>query len=213
MIYYLSIIISFTVTILGIVRYQKLTMPFKILTISFLVSSAAYLVNIYVNYKFKTNAVLSHIDAISNYLFYATVYYLLFKNKYTKLFILISVGTVVIFFFVNGIMFQPFLKVFPSNLNLPTLILYVIFALLLYKQMLLYPTQVNIIKQSTFWYNTAMLFFASTMFINLQLANYYSEHKIMNVIVYFWYIDNTIFDILLGIAILADKKELGKADA
>lgn len=208
MIYYLPTAITFMVTILGIVRYQKLTMPFRLLSISFLLSLITSLVNVYVNYRFKRNAIVSHIDAISNYIFYATIYYLLFKNKYTKYFILISIIFITLFFFINGLFFQPFMEVFPSNLNLPTLILYVAFSILLYKQMLLYPIQIDITKQSIFWYNTALLFFASTMFLNLQLANYYSTHRINNIIAYFWFIDNTIFDIMLGIAILVDKKEL-----
>jgi hypothetical protein len=42
--------------------------------------------------------------------------------------------------------------------------LYALFSLLLFKEMLQYPLRINILKQSVFWYNTAILFYATTMF-------------------------------------------------
>ncbi len=209
----ITLALSSIIAIIGIVRYKKLTMPFKLLTLSLISSQLITIGNIYINYKYKNNAALSHIDAISNYLFYSLIYYYLFKNKNTKYFILLSIFLITVFFFINALFLQPYARVFPSNLNLPTEVLYVIFSVLLYKQMLLYPLQVNIIKQSIFWYNTAILFFASTMFINLQLVNYYSSHKYNSIVINSWYSINIIFDIMQGIAILADRKEVTKANA
>ena len=73
--------------------------------------------------------------------------------------------------------------------------------------MLLYPVKINIVKQSVFWYNTAMLFYATTMFFNLGMTNYYSQHKFDAYIFYFWYFILCAFHIMIGIALLTDNKE------
>ena len=75
--------------------------------------------------------------------------------------------------------------------------------------MLLYPVQFKITKQSIFWFNTAILFVSTTMFLNLELMNYYSHHRSLNTIVYyFWFAVDIIFNLLLGMAILTEKKEV-----
>jgi hypothetical protein len=63
-------------------------------------------------------------------------------------------------------------------------------------------------KQSVFWFNTAILFFSTTMFLNLGLLNYYGLHsKSMAVILCFWYSIDVIFTVFLILAILNDNKE------
>lgn len=74
--------------------------------------------------------------------------------------------------------------------------------------MLAYPLKVNIVKQGVFWYNTAILFYATTMFFNLGLTNYYSKHGGDIYIYFFWYGVLCIFHILIGIALLTDDKKI-----
>lgn len=203
------LILSFVIALIGMVRYKTLTLPFKLLSFSLLFALLVNVANIYIIARYKTNAPLSHIETIIGYIFYAFIYYFLFKNKYIKKFILISIFLITIFFFINALFLQPYYKVFPSNVIIITEILYVIFSLLLFKQMLLYPEQINIVKQSIFWYNTAILFFSTTMFFTLALINYYGQHHFKNYIIYyFWYSITIIFNLLQGIAILTDKKEI-----
>ena len=200
--------LSFIAALIGMVRFKKLTMPFRLLSLYLLLSVIINVANDYLINHHKTNAPLAHADAITNYLFFAFIYYHLFKNKAIRYFILASIVLITIFFFINGIFSEPFMSAFPSNLNLPTVILYVVFSLLMFKQMLLYPVQVNITKQSVFWYNSAILFFSANMFINLGLMEYYSKHHVFSMIVfYFWNGINIVFNLLVGIAILIDKKE------
>jgi hypothetical protein len=78
----------------------------------------------------------------------------------------------------------------------------------MFKQMLLYPLQVNIIQQGVFWYNTAILFYATTMFLNLGLTNIYAQHNHWdNYIFYFWYGIVSVFHTLIGISILTENKK------
>jgi hypothetical protein len=214
MLYYLVLSISFLVAIAGMVRFKRLTMPFKTLTIliifDFLLTTVG---NTYVIKIYKNNALISHIQTLDNYIFYSLVYYQLFRNTLIKTGISILLILITVFFVINAIYLQPYNKVFPSNVVLPTEILFVIFSLLLFKQMLAYPIQVNIIHQSVFWFNTAILFFSTTMFLNLGLLNYYSSHSYNLIVINFWYIVNLIFDVLMGISILTDRKEPATSNA
>jgi hypothetical protein len=208
------LILSFLIAVIGTVRFKKLTVPFKIfviwLVIDFVLdASNSYIINVY-----KNNYRLSHVLCIFEFSFYAIIYYLLLRSKFIKKFILVTIALFFIFFLINALFLQPFGRAFPTNAIMTEEILSVLFAVLLFKQMLQYPLQVNIIKQSVFWFNTGILFFSTTMFLNLSLMNYISEHHIHSAIVlYFWHTIDIIFAILSGIAILTDKKEVIIIDA
>ena len=209
----LSLILSFIITLIGVVRFRKLTMPFKLLAVYLLYAFFLDLLNIYITEKYKTNAFLIQIQTITNYILYSLIYYYLFKNESIKKLILILIIAVTVFFCINALWLEPFLSAFPSNVNIATQIIYVILSLLLFKQMLLYPNQINIIRQSIFWYNSAILFFATTMFLNLGLMNYYSVHHYKySIIIYFWYTINIISNFLLGIAVLTDRKNISSIE-
>lgn len=195
------------VWILGIIRYKRLTAPFKILTWSVFFVLLFNIASSFFSNRYRTNAPILQIECITEYIFYSLVFYHIFNNKTIKKVILLLMAVIIVCFFINAIFIQPFSKKFPTNLYVPTQILYTIFSLLLFKEMLLYPTKINIIRQSVFWYNTAMLFYATTMFLNLGLTNIYAEHNHWdNYIYYFWYGIVGIFHILVGISILTDDK-------
>jgi hypothetical protein len=203
--------LSLLVLVLGVIRFKKLTMPFQLLVvwllINFLLDTDVldnWVISIY-----KNNAPLSHVESIIEYPFYVMVYYYLFKSKRLKKYILISIPLIVVFGIANALFFQPFTKIFPTYLIQATEILYVLFAILLYKQMLQYTLPVSILKQSVFWFNTAMLLFSTTMFLNFSMMNYYMVYhpKFFPIILVFWYSIDIIFSLLVGIAILTDKRE------
>ncbi len=203
--------LSLIVLVLGMIRFKKLTMPFQLLVVwlllNFLLDAQA--LNRWVVSIFKNNAPLSHAESIIEYPFYGMVYYYLLKSKRFKKYILISISLIVVFGIANALFFQPFTKVFPTYLIQATEVLYMLFAILLYKQMLQHTLPVSILKQSVFWFNTAMLFFSTTMFLNLSLMNYYTVYHPNGfpIILDFWYSIDIIFSFLLGIAILTDKRE------
>ena len=193
---------------IGMVRYQKLTVPFKLLAFSvaatFLLDSLAKIFGL----LYKTNAPILHLECLVLFLCYASIYYHLFQNRAVKKIIFIAAIVVTVFAILNALFLQPFHKVFPSYLYLLTNTLMVIFSLLLFKQMLLYPLKIKITSQSVFWYNTSMLFFSTTMFLNLGFINYYAKLKLGDdIIYYFWYGNYYILSILIGIALLIDKQD------
>ena len=198
----LEIIVGLT----GIVRFRKLTLPFKLLAIWLIIDLSFYPLNKLCISKYKNNALLEHIQDMLEYCAYAIVYYHLFINRRIKQVVLYSIPLVLILAIINGCFFEPFTKTFPTYIAMPEQIIYVIFAVILYKQMLQYPVQMNIAKQSVFWFNTGVLFFSTTMFLTLGLLNNiakYPKEEVM-LILYFWYSIDIIFSILLLIAILND---------
>jgi hypothetical protein len=90
-----------------------------------------------------------------------------------------------------------------------TEVLCIVLAVMLFNKMLLSPTEVNIIKQSAFWFNTAVIIYNSSLFLATALSNYYSGHIPVGyyVMVYFWYGIIFLFYIFLLVAILTDRKE------
>jgi len=194
---------------IGAMRYKKLTLPFKVLTWSVLIVFLFNVIGKVYSNRYKSNAPILQLESIAEYVFYALIYYYLFKNKTIKKVILSSIVIIFFLFIINAFFLQPFLKVFPTNIYLPTQILFVIFSLLLFKQMLLYPSKVNIVKQGVFWFNTAMFFYATTMFLNLGLANYYVAHHINDYsLYYFWYFSLYLFHVFIGVSLFTDNKEM-----
>jgi hypothetical protein len=201
---------SLAIVIIGVVRFKKMTMPFKLLVIwfviDFILDSGGNPLCIAI---YKNNALLSHAETIGEFVFFGAAYYYLFKKEWLKKLVLASIIALSIFFIFNGLVLQPFTKTFPTYVIMPAEILYVVFAVMLFKQMLQYPEQMNIIKQSIFWFNTAILFFSTTMFSIFSLMNYYSQHvsrEGMAIVLWFWYSIDIVFTILMGMAILNENK-------
>jgi hypothetical protein len=194
------------VCLTGIVKFRKLTMPFKLLAIWLLTDLLFYVLNKLCIAIYHNNVLYYHVQSMFEYSAYALIYYHLFINRRVKQIVLYSIPIVVMLSIINGCFFQHFTKTFPSNIVVPEEILLAIFAIILFKQMLQYPVQLNIIKQSVFWYNTGVLFFSTTMFLIFSLMNYFTTYKRADfmLIVYFWYSVDIIFGMLLFIAILND---------
>lgn len=195
------------VSIMGMIRYHWLTFYGKILAWSVVMVFVCNFLNKVITSRYHNNAAILHAESILEFIFYSTIYYFLFKNRVVKALVFISIVAITLFFCYNAIVLQPFGSVFPTNIYLPTLSLFTIFSLVLFRQMLLYPVKINIVKQSVFWYNTAMLFYATTMFFNLGMTNYYSQHKWDAYIYYFWYFILCAFHVMIGIALLTDNTE------
>jgi hypothetical protein len=202
------ILILAVVVIIGMVRYRKLTTPFKVLTISIIVTFILEVIAEFFSIEHKNNSSLSHIESLTNYFFYSLTFFYLFKNRPIKKLVLISIGTMGIFFIINAIFIQSFREKFPTNIFFASNILYIIFSLLLFKQMLKNPLNINIVKQSIFWFNTGILFFSATMFLNLELIGYYADHHWgKGSLYYFWAGSVYTFSILIGFSLLTDNKK------
>jgi hypothetical protein len=210
------VLIPYSITaLIGMVRYKSLTMPFKLLSIYLIYTLFESIANKFYIAIHHQNILMEHIETIASYIFFSLIYYYLFKNKNIKRTILISIPLYIILFFVNSIFLQPFNH--QKNPSTPMMIndlLFVIFALMLFKQMLQYPLQVNITKQSIFWFNTAILIYSASMFFNSALINYYPKHaNLTTILTYFWYGFEVTLNLLLTVAVLMDKKETAITNA
>ncbi len=164
--------------------------------------------------RYKENAPILHIEAITEFIFYAVTFYYLFTSRKIKKTILISIIIISVFAVINALFIQSFHTVFPTNVNLPTLALLVVFSLLLFKQMLLYPLETSLMKQGVFWFNTAIIFYSTTMFLNIGLSNVYLRNPSIDYLIfYFWYGILYIFTVLIGIALLTDTKKVNRTHA
>jgi hypothetical protein len=194
----------------GILRYKALDMPFKLLTWSVAAEFIIAMLN-HVFVKQKNNAPLLHLEAISQFVLYSLAYYYLFNNKTLKKATIAVLIMVVVFFVINAVWLQPFRHIFPTNVNMVSLALLAVFSLLLFNQMLLYPLSTPLLKQGVFWFNTAIIFYSTTMFFDTGLSNVYKDHSGFNYFsLYFWYTIVVIFTVLMGIALLTDSKKNNK---
>jgi hypothetical protein len=209
--YYLQIVI---ISVAGIARYKTLNTAFKILTFANIGSIVISIASEILVMKNKTNAPVLHVEAFTDFAFYALAYYCLFNNQKIKKTIIVAVLVFVPFSVINALYLQPFNKIFPTYVNLPTLGLLAAFSLLLFKQMLLYPSKAPLLKQGVFWYNAAIIFYSTTMFLNIGLSNVFAHNPVSDLLVFYvWYIILYIFTILVGVAIVTDSKEANKTYA
>jgi hypothetical protein len=196
------------------VRYKRLTMPFKIIAIYLLYNFLDVAANNYSIAVFNNNFILLHTETFINFISFSITYYLLFRNVLIRRIILIVIPVYTIFSFINSFVIQPYSIAFPSFAMMVSEVLFILYALLLFKQMLLYPLQLKITEQSVFWFNLAILFFSTLMFLNFALVNYYLRHNIRShLLTNFWHFIDIILNILLGIAILTDNKERSTTNA
>ncbi len=204
-IYFVILLIALAI---GMVRYKKLTIPFKILAFSVLVTIVLEVVSRFFALKYQNNALILHFMSICGYIFYSAIYFLLFKSKVIRKAIKVFIPLLIVFFVINILYLQqPVDKQFPTNIYFITNILYVVISLLMFKQMLQYPLNLNIVKQSAFWFNTALLIFSTTMFLNMGLVNYYAAHHWgYDIIYYFWEGNFCLFNILICVSLLLDEK-------
>jgi hypothetical protein len=204
------IFLLFVVLCIGIARYKRLSLPFRILTWTVFAVFLTELTSYYFVTKYRFNGPVLQVLCIEEYVLYSTVYYYLFKNKAIKRFILLSIILMVIFFIVNATYFQPFLHKFPTNINTPALVLFTAFSLLLFREMLDYPIKIDMVKQSIFWFNSAILFYATTIFFMLSLSNYLSERPEDRIVSDIWWLIDYLFQILISIALLTHNSKQTK---
>jgi len=206
----LLIVATLILAIVGKLCYKRLTMPFKVLSWYLIFELFITLFDKWEIDNYKTNVIQHHIEVPGTYIFFGLIYHFLFKNKYIKISILTSIVLVTVLSVINTFFIQKYTSLFPTYIMVLTEVLCVILAVMLFNKMLLYPAEVNIIRQSVFWFNTAVIIYNSSLFLASALGNYLAGHMKMNyyVLAYFWYGTIFLFYTLLLIAILKDQKEI-----
>ena len=189
------------------VRYRRLTIPFRLLTVliglTFLWETIQYIAG----RIFGNSMLVEHIAAAIEYVFFSVIYFYLLNDVIIKRIIFYSIF-LMIFLEILNIFWGEGMRQFPSNFLNISQVIYFVFSILFFRQMLLWPSANNILKQSRFWFNLDIMFFASSMFLNFALTNYFLKHKLNEMMLYqLSYVINMIFYVVIGGAVLMDHGE------
>jgi len=210
--YYLYLLLLFLVSFIGILRYSKLSPAFKTLTILIIATFISETIKKIVGKIFHNSMPIAHLWAITEYTFFSFVYYYLLKNRYAKKLIIASVFFMILLEIVNITFFESLLQ-FPAILLNVSQFIYVLYSLLLFRQMLIQPAEESLFKQSIFWFNLDVLLFSAAMFLNFALTSYFIKNKLdATMLIYFSIIVNMLFYTVIGISILIDNKKYDAVD-
>ncbi|SHN30847.1 hypothetical protein [Mucilaginibacter sp. OK098] len=206
-IYAVYLTLLLLVTIAGLIRYKKLSKAFKILTVLILCTLISESIKKVYGKIYHNNMPVAHIWAVIEYAFFSLTYFYLLTNKLVKKAIIVSIIAMLILEIVNVLFFEKITQ-FPSLILEASHIVYVVYSLLLFRQMLLFPAEQSLFKQSLFWFNINVLFYATTMFLDFALLSYFIQNKLDVIpLAYFALAVNFIFYIVIGISILMDNKK------
>ncbi|WP_259071739.1 hypothetical protein HDF24_04900 [Mucilaginibacter sp. X4EP1] len=205
--YYLYLLLLFFVSLIGLLRYKKLSPAFKTLTILIIVTFISETIKKIVGRIFHNSMPVAHLSAFVEYSFFASVYYYLLSNRYLKRLIMASIFFMLLLEIVNIIFFESLLQ-FPAILLNVSQFIYVLYSLLLFRQMLIQPAEESLFKQSIFWFNLDMLLYSTAMFLDFALTSYFIKNKLdATALIYFSIIVNMLFYAVIGISILIDNKK------
>lgn len=155
---------------------------------------------------------VAHIWAVIEYALLSLTYFYLLTSRWVKKAIVASIAAMLILEIINLLFFEK-LTQFPSLILEASHIVYVVYSLLLFRQMLLVPAEQSLFKQSLFWFNINVLFYATTMFLDFALLSYFIQNKLdVLPLAYFALVVNFIFYIVIGISILMDNKKENVAE-
>lgn len=207
LIYLILLLVAFSI---GVVRYRKLTTPFKVLTIFIGVTFLSESMGRILAVKFGNSSPVYHIYNIFNYIFYTRIYAGLIKHKVARRIIAYSAIPVIIFSIINTLFIQG-IFLFPSNFLLISCVANISFSLILFSQMLGEPSDQTLLSQSIFWFNVSVLFYFAIIFLNWGFFNYLLRHKFnMKPISLLLYYTNLAYYILFGFAISIDQNQKNK---
>lgn len=205
--YYIYLIILLLIVIAGIIRYKELTKAFKVLTILIIATLISESVKRIFGKIYHNSMPVAHLWAVLEYAGISIIYYHLLKSLLFKRMIIISLFVIPVLEIIIVICFQGLLQ-FPSVILNISQFIYVLYSLVLFRQMLLHPSEQPLFKQSIFWFNLNMLFFGTTMFLNFALTSYFIRNNLdADPLFYFSIVVNFIFYIVIGIVILIDNRK------
>lgn len=202
LIYFIILLIG---TLIGIVKYKKLTMPFKWLTTMLFVTLISEAIAYVLRQKIHSaNNAVYHVFNLLEYVGFAFVFYHLFINdthkKVVKYTIFVyPILSVLLSVFVQSIWLLPSIFIIISYITLS------IFCLLLFRQMMHNLSATPLFKDAIFWFNTVALIQFSTSFFSLSLTNYViALHQYSQTINNINYGINLFFYASLCVALLLD---------
>ena len=234
--YYIYLILLLLIAVAGFIRFNKLSKAFKVLTILILSTLISESIKKVVGKIYHNSMPVGHLWAVIEYCLFSLTYYFLLSGARIKKAIIISLFGMLLLEIITVAVLKPCpanvnevmannnilnaalrsccalhqsLLQFPSLLLNISQFIYVLYSLLLFRQMLLFPAEQSLFKQSLFWFNLNVLFYGTTMFLNFALTSYFIQNKLdMTMLIYFSFAVNFIFYIVIGISILIDNKKV-----
>ena len=207
--FYFYLLLLLTISLIGIVRFKKLTIPFKLITILIIYTFASEIISRIFSYKFRNSSPVYHLYIPIQFALLLLVYFFLFQWKnwrYTGLILFIFL----VLCFTNTIFLQSFFR-FPSNIILISSCFFIGASLSFFKRMLNSVGDENLFKQSVFWFNTGILIFFTCTFLFWGIYNYLLKDHIstkpISTIVYFI---NILFYAMVGTALILDNNKKNK---
>jgi len=191
----------------GIVKFNKLTIPFKVLVVLIFFVLLSEIASRILVAKIRNSNPPYHILCILEYAATAFIYSRLITGWRLHRYVLLSVIPFSALSVLNTLFFQKFFS-FPSYSIMLSYIIFIFFALILFIQMLDSPKEIAIFKQSIFWFNCATLIYAVTVPVCFGVLNYLIKHKMSTDVLdtfleYFAF----LYYIIIGYSIHIDKKQ------
>lgn len=203
-IYLLVLIVNI---LIGLVRFKKLTRPVKVLAFLLIATFLSESISRILVYRIQNSMPTNHIFAVIEYCGYAYIFSVLIANPFITKLIRYSIFPVVILAIGNTLFFQDIYH-FPSNILLLTHGLFLLFSLLLFKQIFEGSFEQNLFYQTEFWYASALLIFSSVVYLSFGLRNYFMlMGASTNLLDSFIYIINMIFYSLTALILILDREK------
>jgi len=203
LIFYLLLLLA--ISLYGIVNYTKFTIPFRALALTVFCICLSEIAARILARTIHNSSPTYHILCIFLYAGFTFTYSQLLTGARLKNALLLSIIPFTALCIVNMILFQSFFS-FPSNTIVISYLLFVLYSLILFMQMLNSPKEVNIFKQGIFWFNIAMLVYSILTPLCFGVSDYLHIHKLYatllnNFIEYFCF----VYYATLGYALYLDK--------
>ena len=174
-IFYLILLVF--ISIYGVYSFNKLTRPYKVLVILILLTLISEFCGRWTYAKYKLTFPPYHFLIPITIFFHAVIYNGLteLKTRYKNL-IFVASGFFILLSIINTVYFQSIFS-FPSN-SITLLSINAIFlSLITFLQMLKFPTEVQLTKQSMFWFNLGNFIFYTLTFFAFAFINYRTNYN------------------------------------
>lgn len=195
----------------GLADFNRLSVPMKYMEYLIGITLLSESISGVVIQTGMNNFPVYHFFTCIQYAGTALVFYAYFKKKLFRQAAFYSILPVTLLGFINSLFIQD-INTFPSNILLVSHGIFLILALLLFKEMMDQPLELNVFKQSIFWFATAYLFFPATVFLSFGLQNYFRRHQLdltpLNLLTNY---ANLIFYALIGVALMVDANQTPKS--
>jgi len=200
-------LILFTIVLSGLAKVRLLTYPFKILLSIILFTLISELTARFLAIKIHNSNPPYHILCIIQFAGFALIFRNLITHPFARKITSYSIPVFTLIALLNIIFLQNFFS-FPSNAIMFSDIIFIIFSLVLFVQMLFESKELPLYKKSIFWFNTSVLVYSIVMPVCFGVLNYMMKHAynseiLADFIEYFTF----LFYITLGYSIIIDKRQ------